>query len=91
VLGVRPTSWYDKTPAVPICTPFLKMISPVTATLSVDGAQVRFTWVGETAVATTFVGCDGGVTSGAAGVVADAAALCGDVFPAASYAAILYE
>jgi hypothetical protein len=38
-------------------------MSPVTATLSVDGAQVRFTCVGETAVATTFVGVDGGVTS----------------------------
>ena len=47
---------------------------PVTPTLSVEAVQLRLIWVALAAVAVSPDGVDGGVVSGAAGVVAVAIA-----------------
>jgi hypothetical protein len=62
----------------------------VTPTLSVDAVQVNETCVAETALPASPLGTEGGVVSGAAGVVTDTLADEADAFSAASSATTLY-
>ena len=55
--------------------------------LSLEALHERLICVEEMALATRPAGTEGGVVSGAPGVVAEAATDCAEVFPAASYAA----
>ena len=57
--------------------------------MSVEGFQLRFTWVEEAAVAVSPVGIEGTVMSAAALVVAQDWALWLDTLPAVSYAAMV--
>lgn len=83
---------------VAICTKFAhaapehrSTLYPVTPTLSVDAAQVRFICEAEAADAVRFVGAVGGVVSAAARVVAEKTFEYALLFPAASTARTLYE
>jgi hypothetical protein len=74
---------------VPIWTPFLKTLYPVTPTLSVEAAHARLTLEDVTLEAETPVGTDGGVVSTAPVVVAKSVPDSPELLPAESTAEML--
>ncbi len=89
MLAVRPVSLNVVAVGAATWLPLRNTLYPVTPTLSVEAVQLRFTWLLETAVAVSPAGCDGGVVSVLAVVVADTVALGTDRLPAASTAVML--
>jgi hypothetical protein len=69
--GKRPVSAYELVATVVIWVPSLKILYPVTPTLSVDADQERLIWDEETASAVRLVGVEGAWVSGEGGGAVD--------------------